>query len=120
MKTFTTLIIVGESFELMDGVLGMALSPWRRGRDRYLYFHSLASTTENVVRTGVLRNDSFIEHPNAEAMSINVSVTRKFVHATSDMIIVCLPIEGLGWNFELSNESIFSKCSQTFVNSTKN
>ncbi|XP_063533967.1 protein yellow-like isoform X1 [Cydia strobilella] len=64
--------IDGESFDLMDGVLGMALSPWRRGRDRYLYFHSLASTTENVVRTGVLRNDSFIEDSNADPRSINV------------------------------------------------
>ncbi|XP_063380726.1 protein yellow-like [Cydia fagiglandana] len=64
--------IDGESFELMDGVLGMALSPWRRGRDRYLYFHALASTTENVVRTGVLRNESFIGNHNADPRSINV------------------------------------------------
>ncbi|XP_073945288.1 major royal jelly protein 9-like isoform X2 [Choristoneura fumiferana] len=67
-----TFTIDGESFELMDGVLGMTLSPWRRGRDRYLYFHALASTTENVVRTSILRNDSFIDDENADAKSINV------------------------------------------------
>lgn len=67
-----TFTIDGESFELMDGVLGMALSPYRHGRDRYLYFHALASTTENVVRTSVLRNDSFIDEPNAQPQAINV------------------------------------------------
>jgi hypothetical protein len=60
----------------MDGVLGMALSPYRRGHDRYLYFHSLAATTENVVRTSVLRNESFIYDPNVKPDSINVSTHR--------------------------------------------
>ncbi|KAL4712291.1 hypothetical protein ACJJTC_004053 [Scirpophaga incertulas] len=67
-----TFTIDGESFDLMDGVLGMALSPYRHGQDRYLYFHALASTSENVVRTQVLRNDSFIGHPNAQPESISV------------------------------------------------
>nr|XP_032522397.1 protein yellow-like [Danaus plexippus plexippus] len=62
----------GESFDIMDGVLGMALSPYVEGSDRLLYFHALASTTENVVRTSLLRNDSFIEDPNANPNSINV------------------------------------------------
>lgn len=59
----------------MDGILGMALSPYRPGRDRYLYFHALASVTENVVRTKVLRNESFLHDPNAEPQSINVSTS---------------------------------------------
>lgn len=63
----------GESFDLMDGILGMALSPYRHGRERYLYFHALASHTENVVRTSVIRNDSFIHDSNADPNSINVS-----------------------------------------------
>ncbi|XP_061377138.1 protein yellow-like [Danaus plexippus] len=65
-------IIDGESFNIMDGVLGMALSPYVEGSDRLLYFHAFASTTENVVRTSLLRNDSFIEDPNANPNSINV------------------------------------------------
>ncbi|KAJ2946024.1 hypothetical protein O0L34_g4944 [Tuta absoluta] len=64
--------IQGESFDLMDGILGMALSPLRSGRDRYLYFHALASTTENVVRTSILRNSSFQNDPNADPRAINV------------------------------------------------
>ncbi|CAG9584626.1 unnamed protein product [Danaus chrysippus] len=64
--------IEGESLDIMDGVLGMALTPYIEGCDRLLYFHALASTTENVVRTNLLRNDSFIENPNANPTSINV------------------------------------------------
>lgn len=56
----------------MDGVLGMALSPYRPGQDRYLYFHALASSTENVVRTSILRNESFIEDSNVDPKAINV------------------------------------------------
>ncbi|XP_026331324.1 protein yellow-like isoform X2 [Hyposmocoma kahamanoa] len=62
----------GESFDLMDGVLGMALSPWRRNPDRFLYFHAFASTTENVVRTSVLKNDSFLADPNVDPKLIRV------------------------------------------------
>ncbi|CAG5031519.1 unnamed protein product [Parnassius apollo] len=67
-----TFTIDGESFDLMDGVLGMALSPLHTGKDRYLYFHALASTTENVVRTSILRNSSFIDDVNAQPQSMNV------------------------------------------------
>ncbi|XP_069358523.1 dopaminechrome tautomerase-like isoform X1 [Maniola hyperantus] len=67
-----TFTIDGESFDLMDGVLGLALSPYEPGQDRFLYFHALASTTENVVRTSVLRNESFISDSNANPYSINV------------------------------------------------
>lgn len=57
----------------MDGVLGMALSPLHRRKDRYLYFHALASTTENVVRAGILRNASFLLDSNVNPRAINVS-----------------------------------------------
>ncbi|CAG4979942.1 unnamed protein product [Colias eurytheme] len=66
-----TFTIDGESFDLMDGVLGMALSPPLPDDDRFLYFHALASVTENVVRTSVLTNDSFIQNSNADPGSIS-------------------------------------------------
>lgn len=71
---FGTYTIAGESFDLMDGVLGMAISPkntnsypsgggYRPNRpanpgnsDRYLYFHALASAVENRVPLSVLDN----------------------------------------------------------------
>ncbi|XP_072932020.1 dopaminechrome tautomerase-like isoform X2 [Epargyreus clarus] len=67
-----TFTIDGESFDLMDGILGMALSPYRPGHDRFLYFHALASNTENVVLTSVLRNETFLHDSNAHPDSINV------------------------------------------------
>lgn len=68
-----TFTIDGQSFDLMDGILGMALSPLRNnGIDRDLYFHALASTTENVVPTSLLRNESYLHDSNADPQSIKV------------------------------------------------
>ncbi|XP_075973485.1 major royal jelly protein 9-like isoform X2 [Anticarsia gemmatalis] len=67
-----TFTIDGESFDLMDGVLGMALSPFKHGRERNLYFHALASTTENVVSTRVLRNDSYADSQQLDAELVSV------------------------------------------------
>ncbi|XP_053607197.1 protein yellow-like isoform X1 [Plodia interpunctella] len=78
-----TFTIDGESFDLMDGVLGMALSPHRSG-DRFLYFHALASTTENVVRASVIRNSSFIEDSNADPQSINVFPDERPVQSAAE------------------------------------
>ncbi|XP_067005954.2 protein yellow [Anabrus simplex] len=55
--------IAGVQFDLMDGILGLALSPERPwdGGDRHLYFHSLASNRESWVSTAVIRNASLFE-----------------------------------------------------------
>ena len=82
---YGTFTIAGESFDLMDGILGMALSPRSGGRlsqkvplmkvllnflgaadfpcldyfsDRLLYFHALASITENAVSLRTLDNST--------------------------------------------------------------
>lgn len=68
-------MLVGESFDLMDGILGMSLTPYRRGEDRLLYFHALASTTENVVPTSVLRNETLFRD-NEEAAPRMFTVAR--------------------------------------------
>lgn len=57
--TYGTFKIAGESFELMDGLLGMELTrkPLRRtDSGRSLLFHALASSTENAVELSVLNN----------------------------------------------------------------
>uniref|UniRef100_A0A182S8Z6 Bee-milk protein n=1 Tax=Anopheles maculatus TaxID=74869 RepID=A0A182S8Z6_9DIPT len=80
---YGTFTIANESFDLMDGIVAMALSPripsdnvvfssnygtnWRPTNDRLLYFHALASLTENAVRTSVLLNDTVWEE-SAESM----------------------------------------------------
>lgn len=53
--TYGKFTIMGESFNLMDGLLGLALSPLKSGKDRILYFHSLASNVESSVLTSIIR-----------------------------------------------------------------
>ncbi|KAK6628717.1 hypothetical protein RUM43_002533 [Polyplax serrata] len=50
--------IAGSEFDLMDGIIGLALSPVDKYGDRTLYFHSLASVRESKVLTSHLRNES--------------------------------------------------------------
>ncbi|KAK6643300.1 hypothetical protein RUM43_004805 [Polyplax serrata] len=45
-------------FNLMDGILGMSLSPMDKG-DRVLYYHSLASVRESWVPTSVLKDEEY-------------------------------------------------------------
>ncbi|XP_055523490.1 major royal jelly protein 1-like isoform X2 [Wyeomyia smithii] len=78
---YGTFTIANESFDLMDGMLTMALSPKIPAsdftfnsaygssnsfnsalfKDRLLFFHALASISENAVRTSVLHNDTMWE-----------------------------------------------------------
>lgn len=44
-------------FDLMDGILGVALGPSQNGK-RMLYYHSFASVRESWVSTSVLKNES--------------------------------------------------------------
>jgi hypothetical protein len=62
-------------FDLMDGVLGLALSaPQNDKKDKTLYFHSLASVRESWVSTAVLRNESnFHDDVNAVPHEFYVS-----------------------------------------------
>lgn len=50
-----TFSINGYEFDMMDGVLGMALSPLTPRGDKILYFHSLSSIIESYVLTSVIR-----------------------------------------------------------------
>ncbi|XP_011881014.1 PREDICTED: protein yellow-like [Vollenhovia emeryi] len=56
-----TFHIKGDTFDLMDGILGLALSPVKQDGDRILYFHSLASRVESWVPTSVIRNYSLFQ-----------------------------------------------------------
>ncbi|XP_017755159.1 PREDICTED: protein yellow-like [Eufriesea mexicana] len=66
---YGTFDIKGDTFDLMDGIIGLALGPVRNG-DRILYFHSLASRVEAWVPTSVIRNYTlFRDNPEAAARS---------------------------------------------------
>ena len=73
---YGTFHIKGDTFDLMDGILGLALGPIHNG-DRTLYFHSLASRVEGSVLTSVIRNYSLFGN-NSEAAA------RSFVPFTKE------------------------------------
>lgn len=78
---FGTFNILGDSFELMDGVLGMALEPYVPGRDRKLFYHSLSSATENWVYTSFLQNRTrFTDNPNSSPEIFNVSAYILYIY----------------------------------------
>lgn len=73
---YGTFTIMGESFDLMDGIFGLALSPRKsadnsnnvvfgtfnkRQNERSLYFHSLASGSENFVPLRIVNNSTLWE-----------------------------------------------------------
>lgn len=67
--------IAGESFDLMDGIFGIALAK-RCGyndENRSLYFHAYASDTENKVSINVLNNASmWLQNENASPTSFTI------------------------------------------------
>ena len=50
--------IAGETFELMDGLLGMSISKNNGNGERFMYFHALASIHENRVPLRILDDSS--------------------------------------------------------------
>uniref|UniRef100_A0A182QYV1 Bee-milk protein n=1 Tax=Anopheles farauti TaxID=69004 RepID=A0A182QYV1_9DIPT len=64
---YGTFTVANESFDLMDGILGMALSPRSSSSDRLLYFHALSSATENSVKMSLLLNETIWQN-NAWAL----------------------------------------------------
>ncbi|KAF5288324.1 hypothetical protein FQR65_LT12058 [Abscondita terminalis] len=70
---FGTYKISGYSFDLMDGLLGMELSPLRPNQDRILYYHAMSSGTEQWVYTSHLRNKTmYIDNPSPAPELFNV------------------------------------------------
>ncbi|KAK2586172.1 hypothetical protein KPH14_001439 [Odynerus spinipes] len=59
---YGTFKIKGSTFDLMDGIIGLALGPIRANNDRNLYFHSLASKVESWVPTSIIRNYTLFHH----------------------------------------------------------
>ncbi|KAG8238823.1 hypothetical protein J437_LFUL010537 [Ladona fulva] len=53
-----TFNIAGETFDLMDGLISLAVHPDLNPATRRLYFHSLASARENYVPVSLLHNAS--------------------------------------------------------------
>ncbi|XP_045478063.1 major royal jelly protein 2-like isoform X2 [Harmonia axyridis] len=59
-----TYTILGESFDLMDGILGMAMNGGQEPKK--LFYHAMSSNTEHAVKISELRNESqFKDNPNS-------------------------------------------------------
>lgn len=73
---------LGDSFDLMDGILGMALTAYVPGEDRKLYYHAMSSPSENWVMTSLLRNESlFQDNPSAQPQIFHVSIVNVLTFA---------------------------------------
>lgn len=72
----------------MDGIIGMGLSPLKnQGDDRTLYFHALASLTENFVKTSVIRNASAWEGPSPTANARDFQVIKPIVQSNNSKTV---------------------------------
>lgn len=99
---YATFTLAGETFDLLDGIIGLALSPRDTSirqksskyftsifenqnavapeSDRILYFHALAAVTENAVPLRVLDNSTLWEaNPDATPRSFVVSCMRSII-----------------------------------------
>nr|ATB56353.1 yellow-d2 [Leptinotarsa decemlineata] len=82
-----TYSIQGDSFDLMDGVLGMSLSPASLGGDRKLFYHAMSSSTENWVYTSYLRNQTrFSENPESSPEIFNTYPKRRGTQSAAEVI----------------------------------
>ncbi|XP_072393944.1 dopaminechrome tautomerase-like [Diabrotica undecimpunctata] len=53
---FEKFTIDGTSFDLLDGILGMSLTPFIPGLGRRLFYHAMSSDTEHYIKTSDLKN----------------------------------------------------------------
>lgn len=88
---FGTFTIAGESFDMMDGIFGIALkkdkinnsdnlidsNTKKETDDRLMYFHALSSNTENTVPLSVINDRSLWEQDSgAEPRAFNIIGSR--------------------------------------------
>ncbi|KAB0793471.1 hypothetical protein PPYR_13091 [Photinus pyralis] len=67
---FGTYNIAGQSFDIMDGLMGLDLSPYKPGQDRILYYHAMSSGSEQWVYTSYIRNQSMFLQDTSPAPEI--------------------------------------------------
>lgn len=117
--SYGTFTIAGESFDLMDGVFGLALTPkkspddrsntltgsFNRQTERALYFHSLASGHENVVPLRVVNNASIWEaNANAEPRAFG-ELGRRGIQASGESMDIATTIIDNNLNCASKNSS---------------
>uniref|UniRef100_U5EV41 Putative yellow-related salivary protein n=1 Tax=Corethrella appendiculata TaxID=1370023 RepID=U5EV41_9DIPT len=129
--------ISNESFDLMDGILALALSPKSnsspnnlysnhyQSNNRVLYFHALASGQENMVATSILNNNTIWEADSGASprsfMPLGVRGQQSAAQAmdrNGNLFFGLLPSNAIGcWNinnrYDNSNIEIVAQNSET-------
>lgn len=130
---FGTHTIAGESFELLDGVLGLSMTPTNIGLRRYLYFHSLSNDAQVAIPLDVINNSTIWNNDVHAALNEFILLGKRGVQCgpsamTSNGYLLCgflKPIALVGWNIRLpytkSNRIILAENSKTlqFVSGIK-
>ncbi|XP_065209947.1 protein yellow-like [Planococcus citri] len=104
-QTAGTATVAGTTFDLMDGVFGLALGPGD-ANTRKLYFHSYASFRESWALVSVLKDTAVTQKPDEIRKKIEISDEARTGQSTvevmtSDGILLFADIPGLSvkcWN----------------------
>ncbi|XP_030369550.1 uncharacterized protein LOC115620459 [Scaptodrosophila lebanonensis] len=104
--TFGTHTIAGESFELLDGTLGLAVTPQGIGLRRLLYFHSLSNELEVAIPLDVINNATNWGYGISSSLDEFIPLGRRNVQCAASAISKAgfwfcgflEPIGIFGWN----------------------
>lgn len=103
---FGTFSILGDSFELMDGVIGLTVTPEYLGLRRHLYFHSLSNDVQMRVPLDVVDNSTYWNGELDAALDKFEVVGKRGVQCVASAMtakgyLLCgylNPIALIGWN----------------------
>ncbi|CAD6993518.1 unnamed protein product, partial [Ceratitis capitata] len=103
---FSTHIIAGERFELLEGVIGLAVTPLGLGLPRSLYFHAFSNDAQVAIPLEIINNSSLWDGGFGSAIEhFNLLGKRGVQCAASAMtmngVLLCghyEPIGLFGWN----------------------
>uniref|UniRef100_W8CAE9 Protein yellow n=1 Tax=Ceratitis capitata TaxID=7213 RepID=W8CAE9_CERCA len=103
---FGTHTIAGESFELLDGSFGFAVTPRGLGLRRMLYFHSLSNDAQVAIPLDIVNDPAYWGNGIKSAMEHFVFLGKRGVQCaapamTSSGVFLCghlEPIGIFGWN----------------------
>ncbi|XP_053969498.1 major royal jelly protein 1-like [Anastrepha ludens] len=103
---FSTHTIAGESFELLEGTIGLSVTPLESGVQRWLYFHSFSNDAQVAIPLDIVNNSTFWENGLSSAISNHILLGKRGVQCaasamTSNGVLLCghyAPIGLFGWN----------------------
>ncbi|XP_017485109.1 PREDICTED: major royal jelly protein 3-like, partial [Rhagoletis zephyria] len=103
---FSTHTIAGESFELLEGTIGLTVTPRELGVERWLYLHSFSNDALVAIPLDVVNNSTFWRTGLDSAISKHILIGRRGIQCgasamISNGVLLCghyAPIGLFGWN----------------------